>query len=42
MSNPESQAAPKSRFKLSLDTWAVIVALVAAVLVRLGFLHVPW
>jgi hypothetical protein len=31
------------RWKLSLDSWAVIVALVAALLVRAGvFKHIPW
>jgi hypothetical protein len=29
--------------KISLDTWAVIFALVAATLIRLGVLkHIPW
>lgn len=37
MSNP-----PLSR-RISLDTWAVIVALLAALLIRLGVLKtVPW
>jgi hypothetical protein len=32
-----------SRWKLSLDSWAVLVALVAALLVRVGvFKHIPW
>ena len=32
-----------SRFKLSLDTWAVASALAAALLVRAGVLkHIPW
>jgi hypothetical protein len=32
-----------SRWKLSLDTWAVLLALVAALLVRAGvFKHIPW
>jgi hypothetical protein len=32
-----------SRWKLSLDTWALVVALVAALLVRAGvFKHIPW
>jgi hypothetical protein len=32
-----------SRWKLSLDTWAVLLALVAALLIRAGvFKHVPW
>ena len=33
----------RSRFHLSLDTWAVIIALFAALLVRTGiFRNVPW
>jgi len=33
----------KERWNLSLDTWAVIVALFAALLIRTGvFKHVPW
>lgn len=29
--------------KLSLDTWAVLLALLAAALIRLGAIsHVPW
>jgi hypothetical protein len=33
----------ESRWKLSLDTWAVVVALLLALLVRTGVLkHVPW
>ena len=32
-----------SRWRLSLDTWAVVVALLAALLVRAGvFKHIPW
>jgi hypothetical protein len=32
-----------SRWKLSIDTWAVLVALVAALLIRAGvFKHIPW
>jgi hypothetical protein len=31
------------RWKLSLDTWAVVVALLLALLVRTGvFKHIPW
>ena len=30
-------------FRLSLDTWAVAIALAAALLVRAGLLkHIPW
>jgi hypothetical protein len=33
----------ESRWKLSLDSWAVVVALLAALLIRAGvFKHVPW
>ena len=43
MSNSESKAvAKKPARKLSLDTWAVLVALLAAVLIRLGVVRVPW
>jgi len=38
-------ASPRSSFKLriSLDTWAVLIALLVAVLVRAGVLKsVPW
>jgi hypothetical protein len=32
-----------SRGKLSLDTWAVLVAFLLALLVRIGvFKHIPW
>ena len=32
-----------SRWKLSLDTWAVLVAFLAALLIRAGvFKQVPW
>jgi len=32
-----------SKWKLSLDTWAVLVAFLLALLVRTGVLkHVPW
>jgi hypothetical protein len=31
------------RWKLSLDSWAVVLALLAALLVRAGVLkHIPW
>ncbi|HKV60881.1 MAG TPA: hypothetical protein VJO16_03145 [Candidatus Acidoferrum sp.] len=39
----EAAEKPRSRWKLSLDTWAVVVALLLALLVRTGvFKHVPW
>jgi hypothetical protein len=32
-----------NRWRLSLDSWAVVVALLAALLVRTGvFKHIPW
>jgi hypothetical protein len=38
---PNSVAKPDR--KLSLDTWAVILAFLAAALIRFGLLpHVPW
>jgi hypothetical protein len=33
----------KKPWRLSLDSWAVVVALLAALLVRAGvFKHIPW
>jgi hypothetical protein len=38
---PKSEAKPAPR--LSLDTWAVLLALVAAALIRFGLIpKVPW
>ena len=39
-----TEASPKSkRFNLSLDTWAVILALTLALAVRAGvFTKIPW
>jgi hypothetical protein len=38
---PPSEATPTPRF--SLDTWAVLVALFAAALIRFGLIpRVPW
>jgi hypothetical protein len=42
VSTPESKAVARPVRKLSLDTWAVIIALLAAALIRLGVIHVPW
>jgi hypothetical protein len=43
MPDSNTQAASRSVPKLSVDTWAVIVALVAAALIRLGVIpRVPW
>jgi hypothetical protein len=41
---PEARAEiAKKGWLFSLDTWAVVVALLAALLVRLGVIHrVPW
>ena len=37
------QSPPRSKSYLSLDTWAVIIALLAALLVRTGlFKAIPW
>jgi hypothetical protein len=39
----EKNDATQPRFRFSLDTWAVAIALVAALLVRAGVLkHIPW
>jgi len=36
-------SAIRKPFRISLDTWAVAVALAAALLVRAGVLkHIPW
>jgi hypothetical protein len=43
MTEPKPQALSKSPLRLSLDTWAVLVALLAAALIRFGVIpHVPW
>jgi hypothetical protein len=43
MSAETKTANSESRWKLSLDSWAVVVALLAALLIRAGvFKHVPW
>jgi hypothetical protein len=39
----KNAVAVKKPWRLSLDTWAVVVALVAALLVRAGvFKQIPW
>jgi len=39
----ENKDSGRPRFRLSLDTWAVAIALAAALLVRAGLLkHIPW
>jgi hypothetical protein len=43
MSNANSQPNPKSNQRLSLDSWAVLLALAAAILIRAGVIHrIPW
>lgn len=43
MSAEENAVQVKKSWRLSLDTWAVVVALLAALLVRAGvFKHIPW
>jgi hypothetical protein len=43
MSAEVAAGKSESRWKLSLDTWAVVVALLLALLVRTGvFKHIPW
>ncbi len=38
-----SSREPKARWRLSLDSWAVLLAVALAILVRLGvFKHIPW
>ena len=39
----EPPLATGERAKISLDTWAVVFALLAALLIRTGVLkHIPW
>jgi hypothetical protein len=43
MSAEVAAGKPESRWKLSLDTWAVVLALLLGLLVRTGvFKHIPW
>jgi hypothetical protein len=43
MSTPENDVQRKKPWRLSLDSWAVVVSLLAALLVRAGvFKHIPW
>jgi hypothetical protein len=43
MSTEVAAGKTESRWKLSLDSWAVLVALLLALLVRTGvFKHIPW
>ena len=43
MSNTNQQTQTKSTKHFSLDSWAVLIALTAAVLIRAGIIHrIPW
>jgi hypothetical protein len=43
MSAEERAVSTGSHWKLSLDSWAVLLAFVAALLIRAGvFKHIPW
>lgn len=43
MSAQENAVQLRKQWRLSLDSWAVVVALLAALLIRAGVLkHVPW
>ncbi|MGA3128494.1 MAG: hypothetical protein ABSD13_17465 [Candidatus Korobacteraceae bacterium] len=43
MSANHRKPSPAKRWRLSVDGWAVTLALVLALLVRLGLIHrVPW
>jgi hypothetical protein len=43
MTEPDTSSLAPKKFNLSLDTWAVIVALLAAFLIRAGVIaRVPW
>jgi len=42
MTNDPQPIPPRKKW-LSLDTWAVLIALAAALLIRTGVLtHIPW
>jgi len=43
MSTEVAVGKTASKWKLSLDTWAVLAAFLLALLVRVGvFKHIPW
>jgi hypothetical protein len=43
MANTNLQTQTKSTPRISLDAWAVVIALAAAVLIRVGLIHrIPW
>jgi|HubBroStandDraft_1064217.scaffolds.fasta_scaffold2046874_1 hypothetical protein len=43
MTSQVKREQPKKRFTISVDAWAVTLALLAALLVRAGLIkHIPW
>jgi hypothetical protein len=43
MSDASSQTHKESDPRFSLDAWAVVIALAAAILIRVGLIHrIPW
>lgn len=43
MSTTGSAGATKTRWRLSLDSWAVLLAFALALLIRAGVVkHIPW
>lgn len=43
MNRTDESTFKTNRWQLSLDSWAVVAALLAALLIRVGvFKHVPW
>ena len=43
MSDQQAQSIARTAPKISLDTWAVLIALLAAALIRFGVIpKVPW
>lgn len=43
MSNQNTQAATKRTARITLDEWAVLLALAAAALIRFGVIpRIPW
>ena len=43
MGNSTSPTTPQKQRLFSLDSWAVLFALLAALLIRVGVLkHIPW
>ena len=43
MSNTKPQTETKSAPRFSLDSWAVLIALAAAILISAGIIHrIPW